>query len=397
MTQITSAQYMQIAILMSLLLSGSLSDSVFSVLLPSIQQDLQINVALSQWLFSNSILGFAFGMLFWGQLADYLGRRKAWNIGIIMYIITIVSGSLCQSGHFFMFIRLVQGFSVSVSNVMAMVVVRDWFHNQHVRSRAHALINQSFAFGPIFGYFMSTHSLHAFNWRYVYVSLAVMYLPVWLFMQKFDFKQQADMGHYSLSEIVGVLKTKRIQDAGLMIGISISLGFCYFSKMPYVFKHCFGFADWYPFSLLFLGLIWFFGGILAMKLPKYYDVKSLFNIGAYGLLLSSLLQITIALLPFGNAWQAVLYIVFSLIPMIGTGIIIPHAIGLGLEPFGHQAGKASAILGFSYYFIAMCIQCVSTFLSHESLLAMPVLFFILALIMLIIICNIDFVDKNNVD
>lgn len=397
MTEITKVQYFQIGILMLLILCGTLTDNVFAILLPSIKNNLDINITLSQWLFSTGTLGFALGMLFWGQLADALGRKNAWNIGMLLYITTIISGSYCQNATVFLVIRFVQGFSGSVSNVMALVVVRDWFPQTNIRSKVHAIVNQSFAFGPLLGFVISTIPMPGSSWRYTYLALAAVYIPIWIMLQQLHFKSHKKMGHFSLKETFQVLHNKDLLRCCILIGICISVGLCYLSHMPYILKNNFELPHIYPLSLVPLGLTWFTSGILAIKLPKYFSITSIFYIATWNLLLCSLAMIIIALSPLPLMTQAVLYLTCSISSMFGTGIIISHAIGMGLAPFGQSAGKAAAVLGCSYYLISVIMQNLLASMPHNTILPMPILMIVLSTIMLYLIRQITPSSTGAVD
>src|SRR5678815_2100270 len=75
-----------------------LDNTVVNVALPSIQKDLGAGLSELQWIVTGYALTFAALMLTGGKLADLLGRRLIFVIGIVIFTLSSLMCGLATSG-----------------------------------------------------------------------------------------------------------------------------------------------------------------------------------------------------------------------------------------------------------------------------------------------------------
>ncbi len=75
-----------------------LDNTVVNVAVPSIQRDLGVGLSELQWIVTGYALSFAALMLTGGKLADMLGRRRIFVIGIVIFTIASLFCGLAESG-----------------------------------------------------------------------------------------------------------------------------------------------------------------------------------------------------------------------------------------------------------------------------------------------------------
>ncbi len=86
-----------------------LDASVVIVALPSAQRALHISVANRQWVVSAYTLAFGSLLLLGGRIADYLGRRRIFIIGLIGFGLASALGGLAQNEAMLFGARALQG------------------------------------------------------------------------------------------------------------------------------------------------------------------------------------------------------------------------------------------------------------------------------------------------
>ncbi|MHB1539481.1 MAG: MFS transporter [Solirubrobacteraceae bacterium] len=139
---------------MSLLIVG-LDTTIVNVALPSIQKDLDAPVSGLQWIIDAYTLVIASLLMLSGSLADRVGRRLVFQIGLVMF--TLGSGlcSLAPNLGFLIAFRAVQGIGGSMLNPVAMSIIRNVFEDPKERAQAIGLwgatVGLSLALGPIVG------------------------------------------------------------------------------------------------------------------------------------------------------------------------------------------------------------------------------------------------------
>src|SRR4029079_14994620 len=95
-----------------------LSETIYTPSLPDLARDLAIKMNLAEFTLSIYFIGFAFGVLTYGILADILGRRKSMILGILVYLLGSLGCSFAYSIEHLLFFRFVQAFGASVGSVV---------------------------------------------------------------------------------------------------------------------------------------------------------------------------------------------------------------------------------------------------------------------------------------
>jgi MFS family permease len=86
-----------------------LDNTVVNVALPSIQRDLGARLSQLEWIVSGYALSFAALLLTGGRLADLLGRRLVFTIGLAVFAGSSLACALAPSAEFLIGARVVQG------------------------------------------------------------------------------------------------------------------------------------------------------------------------------------------------------------------------------------------------------------------------------------------------
>jgi predicted MFS family arabinose efflux permease len=102
-------RYWSLAVIALAQLMIVLDASVVIVALPSAQRALHISVANRQWVMSSYTLAFGSLLLLGGRIADYLGRRRMFIVGLIGFGTASALGGLAQNAAMLFGARALQG------------------------------------------------------------------------------------------------------------------------------------------------------------------------------------------------------------------------------------------------------------------------------------------------
>src|ERR671923_97010 len=86
-----------------------LDNTIVNVALPSIQRDLGIGISELEWVVNGYALTFAVLMLTGGKLADLLGRRSIFIVGLAIFTASSLACGLANSAEMLIAARVVQG------------------------------------------------------------------------------------------------------------------------------------------------------------------------------------------------------------------------------------------------------------------------------------------------
>jgi EmrB/QacA subfamily drug resistance transporter len=148
-------RYLVLAICcMSLFLVG-MDTTVINVALPSIGRDFHAPVSGLQWTVDAYLLVIASLLMLSGSVADRVGRRRIFQVGLAIFTLGSLACSLAPSLGWLIAFRALQAVGGSMLNPVAMAIVTNVFTDPKERAKAIGLWGSVFglsvALGPVIG------------------------------------------------------------------------------------------------------------------------------------------------------------------------------------------------------------------------------------------------------
>jgi MFS family permease len=110
--------------------------AIVNVALPSMQRTLALSAENLQWVVGGYALTLGGFLMLGGRLADVVGRRRMFLIGLVFFIAAPMVGGSSQSGGMLIAARLVQGFAGALVSPAALSLLTTTFKEGRERSRA---------------------------------------------------------------------------------------------------------------------------------------------------------------------------------------------------------------------------------------------------------------------
>jgi EmrB/QacA subfamily drug resistance transporter len=104
-----------------------LDNTIVNVALPSIQRDLRIDVSELEWVVNGYALTFAVLMLTGGKLADLLGRRLIFIVGLAIFTLSSLACGLANGPEVLIGARIVQGVGAALMNPATLSIITATF------------------------------------------------------------------------------------------------------------------------------------------------------------------------------------------------------------------------------------------------------------------------------
>jgi EmrB/QacA subfamily drug resistance transporter len=142
-----------------------LDNTIVNVALPSIQRDLEIGISELEWVFNGYALTFGVLMLTGGKLADLLGRRRIFIIGLVIFTLASLFCGMATSAGWLIGARVVQGVGSALMNPATLSIITATFPP---RQRGMAIgiwagvAAMALAIGPLVGGLITEHI--GWNW-----------------------------------------------------------------------------------------------------------------------------------------------------------------------------------------------------------------------------------------
>ncbi|MEU6065052.1 MFS transporter [Streptomyces sp. NPDC047082] len=159
------------ALLVLLSLTGfltTLDNTVINVALPTVQEDLGLDVADLEWVAASYVLSFGALLLAGGRVADLGGRRAVLAVGIAVFVLASCAAALAGSGTALIAARAVQGAGAALVVPASLAIVAS---DLPARRRATAIglwtasLALALALGPVIGGFVTEH----WDWSWVFL------------------------------------------------------------------------------------------------------------------------------------------------------------------------------------------------------------------------------------
>src|SRR3979409_1120575 len=144
-----------------------LDASIVNVALPTIKNHLHFSQDNLQWVVNAYTLTFGGFLLLGGRLADLLGRRRMFMLGLVLFSVASFAGGIAQSEGWLIAARAVQGLGAAIVSPAALSIITTTFAEGAERNRAlgvgGAMVGAGGAAGVLLGGILTS----GLNWRWV--------------------------------------------------------------------------------------------------------------------------------------------------------------------------------------------------------------------------------------
>ncbi|WP_433469938.1 MFS transporter [Spirillospora sp. CA-128828] len=160
-----------------------LDDTVVSVALPSIRDELGFSASDLPWVVNAYFLAFGGLLLLCGRMADLLGRRRVFLIGVALFGVASLVCGLAQEPWQLVIGRFVQGMGSAMAGPAAMSMVTLLYPGPKERARALGIWGGLAALGGTSGLVLSGALTDLVSWRGIFlinlpvVVVALLLLP----------------------------------------------------------------------------------------------------------------------------------------------------------------------------------------------------------------------------
>lgn len=143
-----------------------LDASIVNIALPHAQAALHISDAQRQWALTAYTLTFGGLLLLGGRIADYLGRKRTFLIGLFGFATASAMGGLAQNAGWLFGARAVQGMFAAVLAPAVLSLITTTFTEAHERAKAFAVYGAISGTGAAIGLIAGGALTQYLSWRW---------------------------------------------------------------------------------------------------------------------------------------------------------------------------------------------------------------------------------------
>ena len=300
------------------------------------------------------LMGAGVGHLFYGPVADAVGRKPVLASGLLLYAAAALTAALAPSLGVLYGARFVWGLAAAGPRVLTQAIVRDRFAGTAM-ARVMTLIQTVFFIAPIIAPVLGKVLVVVGSWRWVMAFGMITSMAALTWLLRLD--ETLDPAHRRSLQLRRVLEGFRhVVSNRVSLGYTLMVTFGFGAFLSYlgstelIFGDVYDRPEWFVPYFTVSALIAAAVALTSNRLLHRVHARQLALGAGCGFAASSvaLFAVTVAsdgLPPFG-LWL----VLFSLCNAIHVAVF-PSGSSLALEPMGAMAGTAASVLGASTWML----------------------------------------------
>lgn len=327
-----------------LLMFPQVVETIYSPVLPAIAEGFGVSESVAAQTLSIYFSAFAVGVVIWGTVADYLGRRKTMLLGLAVYGIAALGAVISTDFHTLLVFRALSAVGAAVGSVVTQTMLRDSFEGEAL-GRVFAWVGIGIAISPVIGMMTGGGLTLLGGYPAVFTALCVLALALCLVCAMM--LPETLHGEQVKPRVTTVVR-QLVRDghiwrsAFLVAGFNVAL-FGYYLQGPFVFQrlgydpHLFGYSGMVMAAGTLAGSVW------NKRLVTRWRTDSILRLAALLVLAGGLGVIA----TIDSLW----FLAPMLLVVCGFGLGIPNVLSQALVEYKAGIGTAGAWFGLMYYLL----------------------------------------------
>src|SRR5213080_1945763 len=188
-------RWLALAVIVTAQFMVVLDVAIVNVALPSIRTDLNFSQESLQWVITAYAIMFGGVLLLGGRLADLLGRRRLFMVGLALFTVSSLLDGLAWSEGSLIVFRSLQGLGAALLSPAALSILTTTFREGRERNLALGVWGAASGSGGAAGVLLGGALTSALSWSWIFfinvpVGLLVIGLTPWLLRES-----RAELGH----------------------------------------------------------------------------------------------------------------------------------------------------------------------------------------------------------
>lgn len=324
-----------------------LSIDMYLPALPVISAQFGVPAGSAQMTLSTYILGFALGQLFYGPMADSLGRKPVILGGTLVFAAAAVACALAQTIDHLIIMRFFHGLAAAAASVVINALMRDIYPKEEF-SRMMSFVMLVTTIAPLVAPMAGGAVLVWFSWHVIFWILALAALlasaMIFFFIDEtlpVDRRQKFHI-RTTIGNFASLFRHKRVLSYMLASGFSFAGMFSFLSAGPFVYielnhvspQH---FGYYFALNIVFL----FIMTIINSRFVRRVGALNMFRAGLWIQFVMAIWLVVSAFLGVGF-WA----LVVGVAAFVGcVSMVSSNGMAVILDEFPHMAGTASSLAG----------------------------------------------------
>src|SRR5512132_3002568 len=170
--------------------------AIVNVAIPSIQTDLNVTETTVQWVLIAYAITFGGFLLLGGRMADLLGRRRIFVVGLVLFTLASLACGLASSAGMLIMSRAVQGVGAAIISPAALSIVTTTFAEGAERNKALGIWGALGGSGAAAGVLIGGILTEYLGWEWIFFVNVPVGALVFALALPFVPESRAELGHH---------------------------------------------------------------------------------------------------------------------------------------------------------------------------------------------------------
>jgi len=307
------------------------------------------------------MVGLGAGTLLAGPLSDRFGRKPVVVAGLAIYGAAALAAAQAQTIEALLAARFVQGMGAAAPRVVAIAIIRDQYSGRPM-ARVTSIVMTIFILVPILAPAAGAGIIALSGWRAIFLAFVVFALVcgLWLMLRQPETlapeARRPLRARSLIAAVAEVVRSRRV----LTYIAALSLGFgqmlIFLSTVPQVFADVWDRAATMPYWFALVAVMAGVSGAVNATLVMAQGMRRLATLAfAVQATVSALYLVVAGLFDLPQPYDFYLFIAYLCAAFFMIGLTFGNLNALAMEPLGHIAGTASAVIGALSTFAAAAI------------------------------------------
>ncbi len=340
----------------------------------------------TQLLISLIFLGMAIGQLVCGPLSDAFGRKPVLFGGFALYLAGTLVCYFAPTFELLMVGRLIQGLGVAGPYISSVSLVRDMFKGAQM-ARLMSLVMVIFMLVPAIAPALGQGILMLWSWPAIFVLYFVyaVFVLLWISLRLKETLPKERRIPFSAKGFFDGFK--EVVSNRITVGYTLCSGLFFGAFIGYlnssrqIFQVQFDQGEMFIAYFGGLSLVLGFSSMVNSRIVEKYGTKI---IAFYSILIIAILSLMFLGLHWVVDIRLWMFVMYASCLFFCFGLLFGNVNAMAMEPMGHVAGIASAVIGASSSILSMTIGTLIGQLYNNTLIPIAAGFFVLCLLALII-------------
>ena len=384
--QVTPLFVFLMAALMSLV---ALSIDTILPAMGFIREKFEVSLSESHWILTSLFLGLCVGQVFFGSLSDCIGRKYTPYIGVTIFTLGSIVSYNASDYLTFVTGRIIQGFGIAAPRIVSQAIIRD-VSSGNTMARLNSYVMTIFIMVPVFAPILGQVIIWTVYWNFIFIALVIYCIVLTSsFALKID-ETLLDPRPFNLNNFwQGVFE---VFSNRVTFGITIVIG-CVFGCIvsflniaQYLYQNVYGVGDNFAFYFAGTAAVIGISSLSNAKLVSKFKLNTIISFSLIWVFLWSI--VFLSAISYFQELSLLSFIIFSLMVFTTFGFLFSNLNALALEPMGHIAGTASAIIATFSNLTAISIGAISSNYFSDSAKPLIIVFVVTSLLAILIMTKL---------